>query len=81
MAGPGGLWFDRLGDLILRSSVMTDMDNFKDWRTTVPALIASTASLVVFAPDLFSAGIVLVAKWVMAGGLALFGINSNSKGT
>jgi hypothetical protein len=59
---------------------MTEMDNFKDWRTTIPALIASIASLVAFAPDLFPAGIVLVAKWIMAGGLALFGINSNSKG-
>ncbi len=46
----------------------------KNWRTTVPALVAAGAGFVLFSPQYFAPWLIDLSKYVMLGGLACFGI-------
>lgn len=49
---------------------------FTNWKTTLPAVLAAAATLVVTTPGHFGANemVVNVAGFIMAGGLAAFGV-------
>jgi hypothetical protein len=67
---------DRHADKVTQGGKM----NFKDWSTTVPALVAAFFGFVAFSPETFSFApwLVKLSGFIAAGGLALFGINAHS---
>jgi hypothetical protein len=57
------------------------MTNFKDWKTTLPFILAALATAVLNEPATFPAWALPIAKIVMALGIALGGINASSSNT
>jgi hypothetical protein len=50
----------------------------KDWRTTVPAIVATVCGFVLMYPEHFPQIVIDMAKFTGLGGLAAFGINAAS---
>ena len=55
---------------------MINLDGLKDWKTTVPFLVAATAGFIINEPQSFPPAVVLAAKYLASLGLALGGINA-----
>ena len=53
-----------------------NLDALKDWKTTVPFVMAAVASFVVNSPQYFPPVVVDLSKWLISLGLTLGGINA-----
>ena len=53
-----------------------NLEGLKDWKTTVPFLIAAVASFVVNSPQYFPPLVVDIAKYLISLGLTMGGINA-----
>ena len=54
------------------------LNGLKDWKTTVPAILAAFFGFVLFKPEYFPPVMQDIAAYAFAGGLAAFGIYANS---
>lgn len=53
-----------------------NLEALKDWKTTIPFLIAAVASFIVNSPQYFSPLAVDIAKYLISLGLTVGGINA-----
>ena len=53
-----------------------NFDALKDWKTTLPFVVAAVASFVVNSPQYFPPIVVDLSKWLISLGLTLGGINA-----
>lgn len=53
-----------------------NLEGLKDWKTTVPFVVAAVASFIVNSPQYFPPVAVDLAKWMISLGLTMGGINA-----